>query len=94
MPKQIFVHPNEGRKTHPLRLAWAKQTHNLSQIKKAIMKATGWSEATFYRHVVNDMPLTEAEAQAICAHLPGLQITAIDSFQNGFAVGRNRKQTA
>lgn len=86
MPKQI-VHPAETRKASPQRLRYARLASQITETRRAILDATGWSERTFYRRITQDERLTELEGRAIAAAL-NIPINEIEAWQKGWKEGR------
>ncbi|MEA3426549.1 MAG: hypothetical protein U9R46_09905 [Bacteroidota bacterium] len=83
MPKAL-IHPKENvKKIHPFRLTYAATQRSIEVMRKRIMQRNKWSEATFYRKLSNDLPLTESEAKTV-ALVMNIPLADIERFQNGF----------
>jgi hypothetical protein len=83
MPKTL-IHPKENvKKIHPFRLNYAATQRSIEIMRKRIMQRNKWSEATFYRKLSKDTPLTESEAKNV-AMVMNIPLAEIEQFQNGF----------
>lgn len=83
MPKML-VHPNENpKRIHPFRKAYSQQIRSVDIMRDRIMKLNGWSLATFYRKLSNDLPLTEKESEVV-SRVMGIDVKSIQQFQLKF----------